>query len=242
MPSPYPRLLPAGDTALVVELGDTVALATNARVRALDRAVQAAAIPGVIETLPTNRSLLVMYEPLTIAHAALAAALDRLLAGLPDEPEDAGGSAWIVPVVYGGAHGIDLAAAAARLGMSEAALIARHAAREYRVFMLGFQPGFAYLGVLDPDLAVSRWDAPRPLIPAGTVSIAGIQTVINSVAAPSGWMLIGRTPARLFDLRRPAPFLLAAGDRVRFRALPAEAWEALDARAAAGEPLAERIA
>jgi len=239
MTASFPRLLPAGDTALVVELGDTVDLAVNARVRALDRMVAAAAIPGVTETLPTNRSLLVMYEPLTLGRDALVRAIEALLRDLPERPDDAGGRAWILPVVYGGAFGVDLAAAAERLGLGEATLIERHAAREYRVFMVGFQPGFLYLGVLDRDLAISRWDAPRPLVPAGTVSIAGLQTVVNSVAAPSGWMLIGRTPARLFDLRRREPFLLATGDRVRFRPVPAATWDALDARAEAGDPVAE---
>lgn len=237
----YPRLLPAGDTALVVELGDAVDLAVNARVRALDRMLAAAAIPGVSETLPTNRSLLVLYEPTVLGHAALVRAVERLLRDLPEHPEDAGGRSWIVPVVYGGAHGIDLAHAAATLGLGEPELVARHVAREYRVFMIGFQPGFAYLGALEPALAISRWDTPRPLIPAGTVSIAGSQTVVNSVAAPSGWMLIGRTPARLFDPRRAAPFLLEAGDRVRFRPVPADAWAALDARAESGDPVAERV-
>lgn len=239
MSETYPRLLPAGDTALVVELGDGVDRAINARVRALDRAVTAAVIPGVIETLPTNRSLLVMYEPLVLPHGDLVRALKALLAALPDEPEDTAGRGWIIPVVYGGSFGVDLDDAAAALGLGADEVVARHAAREYRVFMIGFQPGFSYLGALDPSLAISRRDAPRPLIPAGTVSIAGSQTVINSVAAPSGWMLIGRTPVRLFDLRRADPFLLAPGDRVRFRPVPAPAWDALEARAAAGDPVAE---
>jgi 5-oxoprolinase (ATP-hydrolysing) subunit B len=125
--------------------------------------------------------------------------------------------------------------------LGEAEVIARHAARDYRVFMIGFQPGFAYLGALDPSLAVSRRDEPRAVIQAGTVSIAGAQTVINSVAAPSGWNLIGRTPVRLFDGDRSLPFLLAAGDRVRFKPVPPQAWAELDARAASGEIVAEAL-
>ena len=235
----YPRLLPAGDTALVVELGDAVDVAVNARVRALDRLIAASSVAGIIETVPTNRSLMVVYEPLALSHGALVAAIERLLRALPEHPAESGGRGWIVPAVYGGAYGTDLGAVGAMLGLDEAAVIARHAEREYRVFMIGFQPGFAYLGVLDPSLAVSRHAAPRPEIPAGTVSIAGNQTVINSVAAPSGWALIARTPARLFDPRRSDPFLLAAGDRVRFRPVPAAAWTALAARAEAGDRVAE---
>jgi KipI family sensor histidine kinase inhibitor len=235
----YPRFLPAGDTALVVELGDAVDPVINARVRALDRLVTAAAIPGVIECLPTNRSLLVTYEPLDLRHDALVRALEALVAQVPEHPDEAAGSAWIIPVVYGGAFGVDLGAVAATLGLAPDEVIARHAARDYRVFMIGFQPGFSYLGALDPALTTSRRDEPRVEIPAGTVSIAGIQTVINSVAAPSGWNLIGRTPVRLFDVRRSAPFLFAPGDRVRFRPVPEAAWDALEARAASGDPVAE---
>jgi 5-oxoprolinase (ATP-hydrolysing) subunit B len=239
MSAPYPRYLPAGDTALVVELGDAVDPVINARVRALDRLVAEAALPGVIETLPTNRSLLVVYEPMALPHGALVRALETLVAHVPERPDEAEGRAWIIPVVYGGAFGVDLARVAAALRLTEDEVIERHVARAYRVFMIGFQPGFSYLGELDPALAVSRLDEPRGEVAAGTVSIAGVQTVINSVAAPSGWNLIGRTPVRLFDLRRSAPFLLAPGDRVRFRPVPQAAWAALDARAAAGEQVAE---
>lgn len=235
----YARLRPAGETGVVVELGEGVSLAVNARVRALDRLVAAAAIPGVIETQPTNRSLFILYEPLTLSWQALAATVERLVDQVPEEPVESGGRSWIIPAVYGGAFGIDLAAAAVRLGFEETDLVARHAARQYRIFMIGFQPGFAYLGELDPALALSRHGEPRPLVPAGTISIAGVQTVINSVAAPSGWMLIARTPVRLFDPGRSAPFLLAPGDSVRFRPVPPEAWAALEARAAAGDIVAE---
>ena len=235
----FPRLLPAGDTALVVELGDEVSLAVNARVRALDRLVAAAKIPGISETLPTNRSLLVLYEPLVIDHRDLCRAIIALIEQVPQNPAESGGRSWIVPAVYGGAFGVDLARVAAALRLTEDVVIERHAARAYRVFMIGFQPGFSYLGELDSALAVSRLDEPRGEVAAGTVSIAGVQTVINSVAAPSGWNLIGRTPVRLFDLRRSAPFLLAPGDRVRFRPVPHDAWAALDGRAAAGDPVAE---
>jgi 5-oxoprolinase (ATP-hydrolysing) subunit B len=237
--SAFPRLLPAGDTGLVVELGDAVSLAVNARVRALDRLVAESDIAGVIETLPTNRSLYISYEPLALPHRDLCRRLAALLAQVPDAPDETVGRSWIVPVVYGGAHGVDLAAVAALAGLSEADVVARHVEREYRVFMIGFQPGFAYLGALDPALEVSRRSEPRALVPSGTVSIAGAQTAINSVAAPSGWQLIGRTPVRLFDLGRGDPFLLAPGDRVRFRPAPHDAWAALEARAEAGEIVAE---
>jgi 5-oxoprolinase (ATP-hydrolysing) subunit B len=240
--TPYPRFIPAGDMGLVVELGDDLSLRTNARVRALDRLVTAASIVGVIEILPTNRSLFVTYEPLVVTARDLERALRALVREIPDAPEEPAGRSWLIPTVYGGDFGIDLAPVATSLGFSESELVARHAAQDYRVFMIGFQPGFAYLGALDPSLGVSRRDVPRPVIPAGTVSIAGAQTVINSVAAPSGWNLIGRTPVRLFNPDRSPPFLLAAGDLVRFKPVPAEAWAALDTSAASGEIVAEALA
>jgi 5-oxoprolinase (ATP-hydrolysing) subunit B len=235
----YPRLLPAGDTALIVELGDAVDETVNGRVLALDRLVSEGHLPGVVETLPTNRSLMLVYEPLAVSYADLVRAIEALLAQVPENPAPVSGRSWIIPVVYGGAFGSDLDEAAAILGLSPSEVIARHAARDYRVFMIGFQPGFSYLGVLDPTLTLSRRPDPRAKIPAGTVSIAGIQTVINSVEAPSGWQLIGRTPERLFDLRRDTPFLLAAGDRVRFRPVDEADWPALERRVAAGEQVAE---
>ncbi|HUB97161.1 MAG TPA: 5-oxoprolinase subunit PxpB [Stellaceae bacterium] len=240
MPS-YPRLIPAGDTGLVVELGDDVSLATNARVHALDRLVAAVSIKGVVETVPTNRSLFIAYEPLVVSIGELDRAVRALLERADEGSLDPAARSWLIPIVYGGAFGVDLATVAAALRLDEAEVIARHAGRDYRVFMIGFQPGFSYLGALDPALAISRREEPRALIPAGTVSIAGAQTVINSVAAPSGWNLIGRTPVRLFDPDRAVPFLLAAGDRVRFKPVPAAEWAGLDARAASGEIVAEPL-
>lgn len=182
----YPRLLPAGDTGLLVELGETVEEAVNLRVLALDRALAAARIAGVVETVPTYRSLLILYEPLALGHAALVREVETLLARLPERADAAPGRRWRLPLVYGGEFGVDCAATAAALGIGEAVLAAGHAAVEYRVFMIGFQPGFAYLGSVDPALAISRRDEPRQRVPAGSVSIAGRQCVINSVTAPSG--------------------------------------------------------
>lgn len=235
----YPRILPAGDTALIVEFGDAIDVEINARVLALDRLVAASAIPGLVETLPTYRSLFVVYEPLAVSYTELSAALDRLLAEVPARPVPARGRFWRIPVVYGGEFGVDFAAVAARLDLGEAELIARHTAPIYRVFMIGFQPGYAYLGDLDPSLHSARHEVPRLKVPAGSVSIGGIQTSIHSVEAPSGWQLLGRTPLRLFDPTRPEPFLLATGDKVRFDPVPAAAWDALAQRVAAGESVAE---
>jgi KipI family sensor histidine kinase inhibitor len=234
-----PRFLPAGDAALVVELGDAIDEQVNGRVLALDAALARAGIPGIEETVPTYRSLLVIYEPDAIGHPELVHRLSALLEGLPPAVQAPAGRRWTLPVVYGGAFGQDLGFVAATHGLAEDEVIACHAGAEYRVHMIGFQPGFAYLGGLDPSLHTPRRADPRARVPAGSIAIGGQQTAVYSVEAPSGWHLLGRTPVRVFDLRRTEPFLLAPGDRVRFRPVPADAWDALTGRAADGEVLAE---
>lgn len=241
MPAAYaePRFLPAGDTGLIVELGDAIDDEVNARVMLLDRAIIDAGVPGIEETVPTYRSLLVIYEPEAIGWAELVRRVSALLDQVPAGGSAATGRRWTLPVVYGGSFGEDLAYVAQSHGLSEAEVIERHAGAEYRVHMIGFQPGFAYLGGLDPVLHTPRRADPRAKVPAGSVAIGGAQTAVYSVEAPSGWQLLGRTPVRVFDLLRAEPFLLAPGDRVRFRPAPLDAWEALARRVEAGETVAE---
>lgn len=211
-----PRILPAGDGALVVEFGDGIDPALNDRVLSLYRLLEADPPPGVEELVPTYRSLLILYDPLVTTPAALSVAV-RGLAGAP-----ATGVAprrTEVPVRYGGQDGPDLVTVAAELGLTPEEVVARHTRPEYRVYMLGFAPGFPYLGGLDPSLAAPRLPEPRTRVPAGSVAIAGNQTGIYPLESPGGWRIIGRTPLRLFDPAAPEPFLLRAGDRVRFVAL-----------------------
>jgi KipI family sensor histidine kinase inhibitor len=125
---------------------------------------------------------------------------------------------WVeIPMCYGGKFGPDLAAVAAHTGLSEAEVIRRHSAGSYRVFLLGFVPGFAYLGGLDPQLATPRRETPRARVEPGSVGIAGTQTGVYPLAAPGGWQIIGRTPLSLFRPQETPPTLLHPGDRVRFR-------------------------
>ena len=233
-----PRLLPCGDAALTVEFGEAIDPGLNARVLALDARINEG-VAGVVETVPTYRSLLVHYDPVATDFDTLSDALARLAAHLPDHA--AKGRLWRVPVVYGGAFGIDLADTAARHGFTEAELIERHAAPVYRVYMIGFLPGFAYLGGLDPAIATPRRDSPRLKTPAGTISIGGAQALVGSIEAPSGWHLLGRTPMRNYLPTRDPAFLLQPGDRVAFNPVPAERWAALDAAADAGEWVGEVI-
>ncbi|KAB7786178.1 5-oxoprolinase subunit PxpB [Methylorubrum populi] len=232
-----PRLLPCGDTAFTIEFGAQIDARLSARVLALDATLAAHSLPGVLETVPTYRSLTVHLDPVI----ADPAELGRAVLALADEQPEAGPAPrlWRIPVVYGGAFGIDLEAVAAHHGLAPEAVIARHSAPDYRVAMIGFLPGYAYLEGLDPGIALSRRPSPRPVTPAGTISIGGAQALVASIAAPSGWHLLGRTPEKVFAPQRDPVFLLRPGDRVRFVPTPPERWAALDAAAEAGEPVAE---
>ncbi|MEA1830550.1 5-oxoprolinase subunit PxpB [Methylobacterium durans] len=245
MSSPEPaseralRILPCGDTALTVEFGDTIDPALNAAVLALEARVLAAGLPGLVETVPTYRSLTLHIDPLETDPAAVEAAVRDLARGALPVP--ARRRLWRVPVVYGGEHGIDLDAVAESHGISPRVVVERHAAPEYRVVMLGFLPGYAYLAGLDPGLALSRRPNPRPVTPAGTISIGGAQALVASIAAPSGWHLLGRTPVRSFAPSRDPVFLFEPGDAIRFVPTDPGRWEALDRAAAAGDMVAELV-
>ena len=232
------RILACGDAALSVEFGDTIDPTLNARVLALDARV-GEGVAGVVETVPTYRSLLVHYDPVATDFESLSAALAVLTRDLPDALPS--GRLWRVPVVYGGAFGIDLAETAERHDLTPADLIERHAAPVYRVYMIGFLPGFAYLGGLDPAIATPRRETPRLKTPPGTISIGGVQALIASIEAPSGWHLLGRTPMRNFMPGREPVFLLRPGDRITFEPTPAARWDGLDAAAAAGDWVGEVI-
>ncbi|HEU4629615.1 MAG TPA: 5-oxoprolinase subunit PxpB [Gemmatimonadaceae bacterium] len=216
----WPRIAPLGDGAITVALGDAVEPALNARVHRLAAAVRAAALPGVVDVVPAYAAVTVFYEPLHHGHAELAAALAPLAeAAVRDAPAAAptsdatSGSLHRIPVRY---DGPDLAEVARRTGLTPEEVVRRHAERTYAVYLLGFVPGFAYLGDLDASLVLPRRADPRPRVPVGAVAIAGRQTAVYPLPTPGGWHLIGRTDAPLFDAARTPPALLAPGDRVRF--------------------------
>jgi len=213
-----PRVLPVGDAALSVELADAPSPATNARVRALAGDLALRPFDGIREAVPTHRSLLVLYEPSAIGFEPLARELLARAVGLA--VPDTRGRTHEIPTVYGGAHGVDLEAFAAARGMTPTQVARLHAGREYCVLMLGFLPGFGYLGPLPEALEAQRHATPRARVPAGSVALAGRQTGIYPVSSPGGWQLIGRTSLRLFDPLRERPTLFAPGDRVRFVPVP----------------------
>ncbi|MCU0314803.1 MAG: 5-oxoprolinase subunit PxpB [Solirubrobacteraceae bacterium] len=210
-----PRVLALGDTAVSLELGSVLDAATSDRVRALDEAMRARPFPGFREAVPTYRSLLVVYDRERTRFDEVRDAL--LEAARAPLPVPAPGRCIDVPVVYGGADGPDIEGVAHRHGLDVAGVVARHSATEYTALMLGFTPGFAYLGLLPESLETPRLETPRVRVPAGSVGIAGRQTGIYPAASPGGWNLIGRTSLRLFDPEAERPCLVTAGDRVRFR-------------------------
>jgi len=214
-----------GDGAVQIVLGDAPDEATRRRVAEAAERLRGAALPGVIEYVPGFTSITVHYDP--TRSDPPGEALARVLAELGEEPGDEG-RAIEIPVCYGGELGPDLEAVAALHGMTAEAVVELHVAGEYRVHLVGFVPGFPYLGGLDPRLATPRRDSPRVAVPAGSVGIGGGQTGVYPIESPGGWHIIGRTPLRLFDARRDPPALLRAGDRVRFRAVDGDEFRRLE--------------
>ncbi len=214
-----------GDRGLLVELGSGIDPAVNRRVQQLQQRLAHENIGGVVETVPAYRSLLVVYDPLQAAPEVLKrriAGLCRFDAAAPPEERDI----FEIPVVYGGEEGPDLDAVAAYHGLAREDVIRLHSGRVYRVYMIGFTPGYPYMGELPEALNTPRRDTPRTHIPKGSVAIAQRQTGIYPVVSPGGWQIIGRTKVVLFDARRETPSLLSMGDQVRFIPVSAEEAEA----------------
>lgn len=210
------HISPLGDKALLLEIPGAIDEETLARIRALITQLDRARIPGLTDVVPGYSSVAVHYEPLVITQAAMRAAIAAAVEPPVDPAVLQAPRTIEIPVAYGGDDGPDLDPLAARHAMSSAEVVALHCAPTYTVHMIGFVPGFPYLGGLDPRLATPRRPTPRTLVPAGSVGIGGDQTGVYPVASPGGWHLIGRTPLALFDAARAEPALLRVGDRVRF--------------------------
>lgn len=231
------RIVSAGDSALVVEFEDRIDPAVNARAIALAEAIQRGAIPGIRDAVPTYRSVAVYFDPLRVDHDALQARLQREI-GDSEGAQVTGRAVVRIPVCYGEDFGPDLPSVAAFAGCSEDEVVRIHSGGEYRVFMLGFVAGFAYLGSVDPRIAMPRHPTPRVRVPAGSVGIAGVQTGVYPAETPGGWRLIGQSPIKPFDLGRPEPFLMNPGDTVRFEVIERKQFHemARDASTAAAPP------
>lgn len=228
-----PRILALGDGALTLEFGDRIDPALNARVMAARDALAAMKLDGISDVVPAWRSLTVHFDPLRLDREVLAAHL--LEAAQARQQQSALATRWLIPVVFGDEFGPDLAEVALATGRSEAAVIDALCAGELRVFLIGFQPGFPYLGELPEWLQLPRLATPRAAVPANSLAIAGAQAAIYPWTSPGGWHLLGRTPVRLFDLGDAArPALLAPGDTVRFRPVGRDEFARLAAGVEAG--------
>lgn len=224
-----PRYLIAGEAAVVVEFGDAIDPAINRRVRDLFLAVERARPEGVRDLVPTYRSLLVSYDPLLTTFDALAARLAALEAHVPDAPVPPPRVVEI-PTCYGGEFGPDLGVVAGHAHLAEDEVVAIHSGTDYLVYMMGFSPGFTYLGGMSERIAAPRLKTPRTAIPAGSVGIAQQQTGIYPVESPGGWQLIGRTPVSLFDPSRRPPVVVEAGDYIRFVPVTLDEYAAIQGR------------
>jgi inhibitor of KinA len=219
-----PKILLCGDSALSVQFGEAIDPLINQRVHALFKKLKSDSPPGLIDLIPTYRSLLVQYDPAVLSFETLQKIVFARCDPTESESESAGRLIEI-PVCYGNDFGPDLKEVAALHRLTEKEVIQIHSRGAYRVYMIGFTPGFPYMGGLDPRLVTPRKEVPRALVPAGTVGIAAQQTGIYPLDSPGGWQLIGRTPVKIFDLTRPEPFYLKPGDRVKFKSISREEFE-----------------
>lgn len=215
----FPQFRAQGEAALLAYLGQGVELALNAQVRALTARLQEHPSPGVREVLAAYTCLQVQFDPLLTDHDEIKAWVGEHLAQ-PLDPPAGQGRLLEIPMVYGGEQGPDLEFVAKHSGLSAQEVIKRHGAVDHPCYLVGFTPGFPYLGGLDPALTVPRLDSPRTDLPPGAVGIAGTQAGLYPLGGPGGWQVLGRTPLLVYDPRRQPATLIDAGDRVRFVAIP----------------------
>jgi KipI family sensor histidine kinase inhibitor len=228
-----PRFRPAGDDAVLVELGDVISPEVNSKVRELFLAIDGRRLPGIVDVVPAYRSLLISYEPRRLTLQALQDAITTMAQSPGARPVRAP-QVLRIPTRYGGDLGPDLEFVARHNGLTPEEVVGVHADTDYLVYMMGFTPGFPYLGGMSERIAAPRLETPRTATPAGSVGIAQRQTGIYPVESPGGWRIIGRTPIRLFDPTREPPVAIEAGDYVRFAAIDADAYAEIARQVEAG--------
>ncbi|MCD4751808.1 MAG: 5-oxoprolinase subunit PxpB [Anaerolineaceae bacterium] len=211
----YPRILPVGDAALTVEFGNSIHSDLNKKVYALEQVLKQRELPGLVEMVPTYRSLLIHFDPFINTFETMKPKIQEFLLNL--QPVRLQQRKIIpIPTVYGGEFGPDLPFVAEHNHLTIKEVIQLHSSRDYPVYMMGFTAGFPYLGGMDPRIAAPRLEVPRKETPAGSVGIAGNQTGIYPITSPGGWRIIGRTNQKLFNPDEENPFLLSPGDIIRF--------------------------
>ncbi|MFT5033852.1 MAG: KipI family sensor histidine kinase inhibitor [Bermanella sp.] len=229
-----------GDCAMLVELGAGIDEALNESVLQLEAQIHALAIAGIEETTPAYNSLLLHYNPDLISFSSL----QETVSGLDVHKVATARQSylWRVPVCYGGEFGEDLERVAHYHHLSTDVLIQRHCAPRYRVYMMGFAPGYTYLGGLDETLHTLRRENPRLHTPAGSISIGGMQALIAGVAMPSGWQLLGQTPIATYAPDRDPPFLITPGDAIEFFVITPDEFTQMKQAVAKGDWVAQRTA
>ncbi|WP_104685348.1 5-oxoprolinase subunit PxpB [Helicobacter bizzozeronii] len=229
---------PCGESALLLEFGSEITPQINAQVRHACSVIEQKALQGVLEVVGAYASLLVIYDPLVCSYANLKAELQNLELGMPSSQEEQV-SLVSIPTCY--ELGLDLEFVSQHTHLSPAQIVQKHSGRDYLVYMLGFLPGFAYLGGLDPSLAVPRLAQPRAEVAPGSVGIAHTQTGIYPLKSPGGWQIIGKTPLKLYDPSKNPPVLLQAGDYVRYEPISLEQYQQLEHQIAQGGYAPQRI-
>ena len=209
------KIVPLGDSALLIQVGDEIDISTNQRVHALAALINISPLVGVIETVPAYGTLLVHYDPLVRSFVQIKNYLRERIAQVYDN-ESRNRKQVEVPVRYGGEYGVNLESVARHCQLQIEDVIRIHSEKTYTVFMMGFTPGFPYIGKLDDAIIMPRLETPRTRVPAGTVAIAGSQTGIYPINSPGGWQLIGWTPLQLFNPASESPCLFSPGDEVKF--------------------------
>lgn len=222
----YPKMqfFYMGDCGLLLEFGDEISQEINEKVRRMALAIQSKAIQGILETVPTYRSLLVLYDPLVLSFKELKEGLRSLEKRLQQSPFPEP-KLTRIPVAYGGKYGPDIEFVAEYHHTTPEEIIRLHCSRPYLIYMIGFMPGFPYMGELPEGLVTPRLKTPRLSVPAGSVAIAQRQAGIYPMESPGGWQVLGRTPARMFDPIKVPPAYLRMGDLVQFHPISVEEFE-----------------
>lgn len=225
----YPRILPAGDCSIIVEFGNEISDEINARISSFFNIIRNDKIKGVLEGVPTFRSVLINYDPRIISYQDLEVEIHKRLGAITTEGR-VNKRVIEIPVCYGGQYGPDLEFVAKHAGLSTQEVIDIHTSTDYLIYMLGFQPGFPYLGGLDSRIFTPRLTSPRVQIPAGSVGIGGEQTGIYPVASPAGWQIIGTTPVKAYNPDRTPAIPYEAGDYIHFYAIDESEFESIRQR------------
>ena len=211
-----PTISPVGDCAISIDFGQVIDPKINRHIRQTIERIQELNLEGIIELVPTYCALLIQYDAMLYSYSDICNLMESLLE--PSATDDANERVTVIeiPTVYGGEFGPDLGFVASHNNLTEEEVVAIHSGTDYLVYMLGFIPGFTYLGGMDPRIATPRLSSPRTLIPAGSVGIAGEQTGTYPSDSPGGWQIIGRTPVTMYDMSKEQAALLSAGDYVRY--------------------------